>query len=121
MELLISLFNLITSDMLTFGATAVLVLAVLALLVIMAWPARPETSHSRHATRSTEARAMVASGKTALEIARQTGLSRDALALMMRSASSGERQKAPSAARFSFLSRFRAPAASQVSRGQVIV
>ena len=48
---------------------------------------------------------MVASGASAAEVARRTGLSRDALAILLGPATIAARQKAPKAARLSLLQR----------------
>jgi hypothetical protein len=130
MRTLLQLIDLITSDTITLAVSGVLVLAVLALLVLIAWPSRPaspgtarspsraqsRTPSSGHAhtpsrtpasTRSAEARVLFASGTPAAEVARRTGLSRDALALLGGMASASARQKAPASARLSVWQRFR--------------
>jgi hypothetical protein len=134
MRTLLQLIDLITSDTITLAVSGVLVLAVLALLVLIAWPSRPASSgtprspsraqsrtpSSGHArtpsrtpsrtpasTRSAEARVLFAAGTPAAEVARRTGLSRDALALLGGMASASARQKAPASARLSVWQRFR--------------
>jgi hypothetical protein len=108
MRPLLQLFDLITSDTLTLAATGILAAAILALLVLIAWPTRRESAApASRSPRASEARALVASGTPASEIARRTGLSRDALALMTGMASSSARQKAPNTARLSLFQRLR--------------
>lgn len=126
MRTLLQLIDLITSDTITLAVTGVLVVAVLALLVLIAWPTRQPAgpahaatsrsqSRARSATpsrtpsgtRSAEARALFASGTPTVEVARRTGLSRDALALLGGMASASARQKAPGSARLSVWQRAR--------------
>lgn len=120
MRAILHLVDLITSDTLTLVATGALALAVIALLVLIAWPTRPATPLSTaRSPRSAEARALVASGTPALEVARRTGLSRDALALLVGTAPSSARQKAPTSARFSLFQRLRRMGRSGAVRQQV--
>ena len=122
MRTIAHLFDLITSDALTLAATGVLVFAVLALLVLIAWPTRQDTAGLGARTpRSATARALAASGTPAAEIARRTGLSRDALALMMGMTSTSARQKAPSAARLSLFQRMRRMGSNGGVNAQVTV
>lgn len=122
MRAVLHLVDLITSDTLTLVATGALALAVIALLVLIAWPSRPATPASTARTpRSAEARALVASGTPALEVARRTGLSRDALALMMGMAPSSARQKTPTSARFSLFQRLRRSGSGNAIQQQVTV
>lgn len=131
MQTLLRLLELITSDTLTLVVSGVLVVSVLALLVLIAWPARPAapgdaaraqgrarsltpahpprggSRHTPSSTRSAEARALFASGTPTVEVARRTGLSRDALALLGGMASASARQKAPGSARLSVWQRVR--------------
>lgn len=122
MRALLHLVDLITSDTLTLAATGVLALAVLALLVLIAWPTRQDApTASARAPRSAEARAMVASGTPAVEVARRTGLSQDALALMTGMASASARQKAPDTARLSLFQRLKRLGGAGQIRSQVPV
>ncbi|MFN8666517.1 MAG: hypothetical protein U0164_04875 [Gemmatimonadaceae bacterium] len=122
MRAILHLVDLITSDTLTLVATGALALAVIALLVLIAWPTRPAAPLSTaRASRSADARALVASGTPALEVARRTGLSRDALALMMGMAPSSARQKAPTSARFSLFQRLRRAGRGGAMQQQVTV
>ncbi len=118
MDTLLRLVDLVTSDTLTLAASGILALALLALLVLVAWPssergARPPQGKGAPATRSgaagsartVTARALAAAGESTAEIARQTGLSRDALALLTGVATTNARQKAPPSARPSLLAR----------------
>lgn len=114
MEPLLHLWELITSDALTLAATSVLALAVLALLVLICWPSSESEPQSASSERSAQARALVASGVSAMEVARRTGLARDALALMVGSAGLPTRKKGPGAARLAF---FRRGATSPVVAG----
>jgi hypothetical protein len=105
MELLLHLWQLVTSDVLTLAATSVLALAVLALLLVISWPSRGTAPHPAGNQRSAQARALFASGVPAMEVARRTGLSRDALALMIGIAGLPTRKKGPGAARLAFFRR----------------
>ncbi len=106
MATLLHLVDLITSDALTLAATGILAAALLALLVLIAWPARTEAPRDASGRpRAMTARALVASGIDPADIARRTGLSRDALALLAGLSSAPPRQKAPSSARLSFFQR----------------
>ncbi len=120
MRLLIHLFDLITSDAITLAATGVLTLAVLALLVLIAWPSRQDgPAASARAPRSAAARALAASGTPTVEIARRTGLSRDALALLSGMAATSARQKAPTSAPPSVFKRLRRMGGAGALGGQV--
>ncbi len=125
MSTLLHVWNLITGDAVTLAASGVLALAILALLVLIAWPARTDVAaptqvsrpaRSQHTPRSVQARALVASGSPAAEVARRTGLSRDALAILSRPMTGPARQKTPEAARLSWFKRVRGtPASSRVA------
>lgn len=122
MRPLLHLVDLITSDTLTLVAAGALALAVIALLVLIAWPTRNEPPVTIARTpRSAEARALVASGTPALEVARRTGLSRDALTLLMGVAPASARQKAPPSARFSLFQRLRRTGRGTAMQQQVTV
>lgn len=122
MRTLIHLFDLVTSDAITLAATGILTFAVLALLVLIAWPSRPDVPASAARTgRSAEARALVASGTPTIDVARRTGLSRDALALMAGTVSASARQKAPGSARPSALHRLRRAMRGEAVQRQVPV
>ncbi|MCC6773813.1 MAG: hypothetical protein IT360_21685 [Gemmatimonadaceae bacterium] len=136
----------------TLAATGILTVAVLALLVLIAWPsraeaARAEPAHARQARvsppytashrdaggkpRAATARALAASGTAIVDIARRTGLSRDALVLMSGmsgmsgmtgksgSATATARQKAPAAARLSLFQRLRGTGGATATGTQV--
>ncbi|MEP7381252.1 MAG: hypothetical protein ABI910_06165 [Gemmatimonadota bacterium] len=122
MPALLHLVELITSDSLTLAASGILAAAVLALLVLIAWPARGEARRdaSRH-PRAVTARALAASGIAPVDIARRTGLSRDALALLTGLASPAARQKAPTSARPSLFQRLLGKGDSKAMRSQVTV
>jgi hypothetical protein len=118
MDTLLNLVDLVTSDTLTLAASGILALALLALLVLIAWPAGDRAGQTsapvtRGATRTgtspsaraVAARSLVAAGRTTADIARETGLSRDALALLSGLASANARQKAPPSARPSLFAR----------------
>ncbi|MEO6445740.1 MAG: hypothetical protein ABIZ91_00375 [Gemmatimonadaceae bacterium] len=116
MRTILHIWNLVTNDAMALTAAGVLVLAVLGLLVLLAWPSRPapavvahpsRTPRNSNTPRSVEARQLVESGTSPAEVARRTGLSRDALALLMAPATIAARQKAPRAARTSWLQRMR--------------
>lgn len=151
MPTLLHLVDLITSDTLTLAASGILAVAVLALLVLIAWPSRAEAPRTealraghvagghpstqrtridppRHAgdkARTATARTLAASGTAIVDIARRTGLSRDALVLMTGmtgksgSATASARQKAPAPARLSLFQRLRGTGGASVSRTQV--
>ena len=130
MHTLTQLWNLVTNDALTLAATGVLALAILALLVLVAWPARSDGTGAPHGVRSSRtsrapravaARAMVAAGASAAEVARRTGLSRDALAILVGPATIAARQKAPKAARPSLLQRVLGTRAAAQGPSQVRV
>jgi hypothetical protein len=84
MDVISYAWEVITRDALTLGASIGLAVALLSLLAFAAWPSSRERSarHSPSAPRSEQARALVASGASPSDVARRTGLSRDALALM---------------------------------------
>ncbi|MEO7964082.1 MAG: hypothetical protein ABIT38_09260, partial [Gemmatimonadaceae bacterium] len=106
MPTLLHIWDLITSDAITLAATSALAIAILTLLAFASWPARAERM-SASPRRSTQARALFASGSSAADVSRRTGLSRDALALMSAAAqrsaaTAAARQKEPKAARLAF-------------------
>lgn len=120
MASLLQLVDLITSDTLTLAASGILAAALLALLVLIAWPARAEPARDASGRpRAATARALVASGIDQGDIARRTGLSRDALALLAGLSSSAPRQKAPSSARLSLFQRLFGRRSAKAVRGQV--
>ena len=121
---LLRIWDLVTSDILTLSITGVLAVASLSLLVFAMWPSR-STRGTQTPVRSAQARALVALGTPVADIARRTGLSRDALALMdsaqrRDAATGGARQKGSKAAGLSFRWRARRAAASAPSTGQVM-
>lgn len=102
MRHLVRLFDIITADTLTLTASGLLVVAVLAILILMAWPSREaRAGTAARGTRAAEAHNLAAAGTPLVEIARRTGLSRDALALMTGAATATARQKGPDTARLS--------------------
>jgi hypothetical protein len=120
MATLLHLVDVITSDSLTLAASGILACALLALLVLIAWPARTDLRRDASGRpRAVTARALAASGIDTADIARRTGLSRDALALLAGLAAPSPRQKAPVAARLSLLQRVFGRGSSKAVRGQV--
>lgn len=121
MTIILRLIDLVTSDALSLAAASVLALAIVGLLLVACWPAsdRAPRAKGKKATssRSVTARSLAAAGTPALEIARQTGLSRDALALVL--GGKATRQFSPHPARFSLFGRFRRSAGSAVGGAQV--
>lgn len=120
MTILLRLIDLVTSDALSLAAASVLALAIVGLLLVACWPASDRAPGSRAAgssSRSTTARTLAAAGTPAPEIARQTGLSRDALALVL--GGKATRQFSPHPARFSLFGRFRRSAGSAAGGVQV--
>lgn len=121
MTIFLRLIDLVTSDALSLAAASVLVLAIVGLLLVICWPAsdRAPRATGTAASRSMTARSLAAAGTPALEIARQTGLSRDALALVL--GGKATRQFSPHPARFSLFGRFRRSATSAGGGVQVPV
>jgi hypothetical protein len=125
MQTLLHLWDLITSDALTLAASGILSVAVLGLLAFASWPARAERM-TPTPVRSAQARALVASGTPAADVARRTGLSRDALALMgaavhREAATAAARQKGPKAARLAFPWRSAKSAKAMPNAGQLTI
>ena len=124
MDALLHAWELVTRDAFALGASAALAIALLSLLAFAAWPSRgPRTVRAprrpRQAPRSERARALVASGASPVDVARRTGLSRDALALLREPATPAARQKGPEAAPIAFPRRA-APTRSHLAQeGQV--
>lgn len=98
------LLDLVTSDVLTLTTAGVLAVAVLGLLLVISWPST-DGAPAASTARSTTARSLAAAGTPALEIARRTGLSRDALALLVAAPHTTARQLSPHPARFSLFGR----------------
>lgn len=121
MSTIIRLLDLVTSDTLTLVAACVLALAILGLLLVIGWPA--DDAHAIGAptmtSRSTTARSLVAAGTPPLEVARQTGLSRDALALMMKASRGTSRQLSPDPEGSALLRPFRRLFSPRGHRSQV--
>jgi hypothetical protein len=116
MTLLLRLIDLVTSDALSLAAASVLALAIVGLLLVLCWPSSDRAPKPRGAaisSRSVTARSLAAAGTPALEIARQTGLSRDALALVL--GGKATRQNSPLPARFSLFGRLRRSAGSSAA------
>jgi len=118
MDTLLRLVDLVTSDSLTLAASGILTLALLALLVLITWPSGERGGHATGASgggatragttgsaRAVTARSLAAAGHATADIARQTGLSRDALALLSGLSPANARQKAPPSARPSLFAR----------------
>ncbi len=118
MTQLVRFFDVITSDMITLTAAAVLALAILGLLLVISWPSKDAQRPSGSA-RSTTARTLAASGTAVIDIARRTGLSRDAVALMATSAARLTRQNPPGAAPSSLLRRLTGRLRSSTAGTQV--
>ena len=113
MTILLRLIDLVTSDPLSLAAASVLALAIVGFLLVVCWPSSeraPRPRGTATSSRSVTARSLAAAGTPALEIARQTGLSRDALALVL--GGKATRQNSPHPARFSLFSRLRRSATS---------
>lgn len=104
MRTLIQFFDLITSDAITLTAAAVLAVAVIGLLLIISWPAS-DAPRPSGPSRSATARSLMASGTALIDIARQTGLSRDAVALVATGSARTTRQNPPGAASSSLFGR----------------
>ncbi|MFN8582723.1 MAG: hypothetical protein U0163_17315 [Gemmatimonadaceae bacterium] len=99
MKMLSDLWATVASDPVTLAAALMMAAALLALLLI-ATPARGGSPAPLR--RPAQARSLAAHGTTPDEIARRTGLSRDAVALVLGAASPGAARKGrPAAARFS--------------------
>jgi hypothetical protein len=117
MSTLIRLLDLVTSDTLTMTAAGVLAVAVIGLVLVISWPANdakyPATS------RPATARSLAASGLPLTDIARRTGLSRDALVLLSASATRMTRQKQPGTERSSGIRRLFRRAGTTVHGAQV--
>lgn len=118
MPTLIRIFELVTADALSMAAAGALALGVIGLLLVVSWPSSDAPSRAGiSATRSMTARSLAAAGTPALEIARRTGLSRDALALVL--GGKVARQNSPQPARFSLFRRFKRPPGHAVGGRQV--
>ena len=102
MNILRELWATLASDPVTLAAGLMMAAALLALLLI-ATPTRGVAAKTHAPTkRPAQARSLAAHGTPATEIARQTGLSRDAVALLLGPTPAADTRKArPVAARFS--------------------
>ena len=116
MAILLHFWDLITSDPMTLAAASVLAVAVLGLVVVLSLPSSNKANAVSR--RSAQARALVASGASAVDVARKTGLSRDALALMVGSVGPAARQKAPGTARVAIPKEEPSDAPSPAEQGQ---
>jgi len=95
------LWTTVASDPVTLAAALMMAAALLALLLI-ATPARSAAARPNAPRRPAQARSLAAKGAPSAEIARRTGLSRDAVALVLSATPAADRRKArPDSARFS--------------------
>lgn len=101
MTRLIALWDLVTTDAMTLTAACVLALALLGLLLLVFWPGGITGPGGGGTARSHEARELVSAGIPLQQIARRTGLSRDAIVVLTSGSHPAQRQKAPGAARTS--------------------
>ncbi|MFN8571750.1 MAG: hypothetical protein U0132_06790 [Gemmatimonadaceae bacterium] len=100
MKTIYDLWSTVASDPVTLAAALMMAAAVLA-LVLIATPTRG-TSANAPQRRPAQARSLAAHGTKPDEIARRTGLSRDAVALVLGATSPADARKGkPVAARFS--------------------
>lgn len=96
-------WDVVLSDPTTLAAALMMAAALLA-LVLIATPPRGRSAATSRRRRPAEARTMAAAGRPTAEIARRTGLSRDAIALVLAGTSvPSPRKGRPVAASFSFL------------------
>lgn len=96
-------WDVVLSEPTTLAAALMMAAALLALVLIVT-PARGQSAATSRRRRPSEARTMAAAGRPTAEIARRTGLSRDAIALVLAGTSVPSPRKArPVAASFSFL------------------
>jgi hypothetical protein len=122
MRYILAVWDLVTRDPLALAASGALALALLLLVAVLLWPSRRRPSGATTGgMRSAHARALAAAGVTESDIARRTGLSRDALALVRGATRPAARQKAPSSARFSLFRRSTPPVTAAVTHRQVPV
>lgn len=125
MNTLISLIDLVTTDSMTMAAAAVLALALLGLLLVITWPSRSPDVARTSTGRPATARKLANSGTSTVDIARTTGLSRDALAIVLaasatqaRTATRTGRKNPPEPARPSLWQRLSSPGRNQTKGGQ---
>lgn len=128
LQTLVHIWDLITSDILTLSITGVLAITLLGMLAFASWPSRTDRAARTPRTplRSAQARALVALGTSDTDVARRTGLARDALALMgaaqaREAAATAARQKGPKSARLAFRWPSRRPRPAGQNSGQVMV
>ena len=101
MNMLRDLWGTVASDPVTLAAALMMAAALLALLLI-ATPAQGAATQTPTQKRPARARSLAAHGAPATEIARRTGLSRDAVAILLGATPADDARKArPGAARFS--------------------
>ena len=101
MNMLRDLWATVASDPVTLAAALMMAAALLALLLI-ATPAQAAATHPPPRKRPAHARSLAAHGAPATEIARRTGLSRDAVAILLGATTAVDARKArPGTARFS--------------------
>jgi len=100
MRILWNLWDTIAADPVTLAAALMMAAAVLA-LVLIATPSRERKARPNANARPAAARTMAAKGAAPAEIARRTGLSRDAVAMLLASVETTTTRKGrPDAARF---------------------
>ncbi|MEP7346640.1 MAG: hypothetical protein ABI877_15320 [Gemmatimonadaceae bacterium] len=100
MNMLRDVWTTVTSDPVTLVASLMMAAALLALLLI-ATPTRGKAKRPNAPKRPAQARSLAASGTQHAEIARRTGLSRDAVALVLAATPAADLRKArPVAAPF---------------------
>jgi hypothetical protein len=100
MQMLWNLWESVAVDPVTLAAALMIAAAVLALILI-ATPGHDRKARKNANARPAAARTMAAKGAAPADIARRTGLSRDAVAMLLASAEpSTTRKGRPDAARF---------------------
>ena len=100
MRILWNLWDTVAADPVTLAAALMLAAAVLALALIAA-PGRDRRARKDLNARPAAARTMAAKGAAPADIARRTGLSRDAVAMLLASVEAPTTRKGrPDAARF---------------------
>jgi hypothetical protein len=100
MRIIWNLWDTVAADPVTLAAALMMAAAVLALGLI-ATPSRDRKTRNNSAARPATARTMAAKGAAPTDIARRTGLSRDAVAMLLASVETPTTRKGrPAAARF---------------------
>lgn len=114
MASIVAFWQTLSADPYTLAAVAVLVISLGALALLIALPGRRRTASSARGERSARVRSLAKSGAAPIEIARSTGLSHDAIAILLGAGAKTGRKSRPASAGIAQRTGASAPTAQRV-------